>query len=138
MKHIKLWLGCLLLISLFSCDLEDDGISYHFVPLQITSADLPESFDLNGIYEVSVTYLKPNSCVFFEGFDIRREDTTTRNVVAIGSELEDRECAQVIEEETATFNFQVLYTEPYLFRFWTGEDENGVSEYFEITVPVNP
>ena len=138
MKHIRLWLGCLLLIGLFSCELEDDSINYHFVPLQITSADLPESFELNATYEISVTFLKPNSCVFFEGFDIRREDTTTRNVVAIGSELEDRECPQVVEEGTATFNFQVLYTDPYLFRFWTGEDENGVSEYFEITVPVNP
>ncbi len=138
MKHIRLWLGCLLFIGLFSCELEDDGINYHFVPLQITSADLPESFVLNSTYEISVTYLTPNSCVFFEGFDIRKAGTTIRNVVAIGSELEDQECAQVIEEGTATFNFLVLYSEPYVFRFWTGEDENGVSQYFEITVPVNP
>ena len=44
----------------------------------------------------------------------------------------------MVEEVTATFNFLVLYTETYVFRFWTGEDENGVSEYFEVTVPVNP
>jgi len=138
MKQLRVWIGLILLLGLSACNLEDDQVNYHFVPLQITSAELPESFDLNETYEVSVTFIRPNTCVFFEGFDIRKADTTVRNVVAIGSELEDQECAQVVEEVTATFNFLCLYSQPYVFRFWTGEDENGVSEYFEITVPVNP
>ncbi len=138
MKHLRLWLGLVLVLGLTGCDIDNDDVNYHFVPLQITSVDLPESFDLNATYEVSVTFIRPNTCVFFEGFDIRNTDITVRNVVAIGSELEDQECAQVVEEVTATFNFLVLYTDTYVFRFWTGEDEDGVSEYIEITVPVNP
>lgn len=138
MKDIRVWIGLFLLLGLSACKLEDDSISYHFVPLQITGVELPESFDINETYEISVTFIRPNTCVFFEGFDIRREDTTVRNVVAIGSELEDEVCTQVVEEFTNSFNFLVLYNEPYVFRFWTGEDENGNSEYIEITVPVNP
>ena len=138
MKHLRLWLGLVLVLGLTGCDIDNDDVNYHFVPLQITSVDLPESFELNATYEVSVTFIRPNTCVFFEGFDIRNTDITVRNVVAIGSELEDQECAQVVEEVTATFNFLVLYTDTYVFRFWTGEDEDGVSEYIEITVPVNP
>lgn len=138
MKDLRVWLSFLLVLGLFSCNLDDNNSNYHFLPLQITDVGLPESFDLNATYEVSVTFIRPNSCVFFEGFDIRKTGTTVRNVVVVGSELEGQECAQVIEEVTETFNFLVLYTEPYVFRFWAGEDENGVSEYIEITVPVNP
>jgi len=35
------------------------------------------------------------------------------------------------------FNFVVLYEEPYVFRFWQGEDSNGEAQFLEIQVPVN-
>ena len=126
-----------LAFGLSSCKLEDDGVNFRFVPLQIVSADVPESFDLNETYEIRVRYLRPSACVFFEGFDITSEATTTRNVVAIGSDFYEEACTQAVEELEATFNFICLYEEPYLFRFWTGEDENGNQQYLEIEVPVN-
>ncbi len=138
MKQLKVWIGLFLLLGLTACELEDDSIKYHFVPLQITSVDMPDSFTLNETYEISVTFIRPSSCTFFEGFDVRQADTTIRNVVAIGSEIDDQQCAQVVEEVTESFNFLVIYDQDYLFRFWTGEDENGVSEYLEISVPINP
>ena len=137
MKQLKVWIGLFLLLGLTACELEDDSIKYHFVPLQITSVDMPDSFTLNETYQIDVTFIRPSDCTFFEGFDVRQEDITVRNVVAIGSEIDDQQCAQVIEEVTESFNFMVIYDQPYLFRFWTGEDANGVSEYLEITVPVN-
>lgn len=126
-----------LAFSLSSCKLEDDSVNFRFVPLQIVSADVPESFDLNETYEIRVRYLRPSACVFFEGFDITNEALTTRNVVAIGSEFYEEVCTQEVEELEATFNFICLYQETYLFRFWTGEDENGNQQYLEIEVPVN-
>ena len=138
MKQLKVWIGLFLLLGLTACELEDDSIKYHFVPLQITSVDVPDSFTLNETYEISVTFIRPSSCTFFEGFDVRQADTTIRNVVAIGSEIDDQQCTQVVEEVTESFNFLVIYDQDYLFRFWTGEDENGVSEYLEISVPINP
>ncbi|MBT8282107.1 MAG: hypothetical protein KJO86_00090 [Muriicola sp.] len=128
---------CLLALSLQSCKLEDDGVNFNFVPLQIVSAELPESFDLNETYEIRVRYLRPSSCVFFEGFDITKESTTTRNVVAIGTEFLDEPCTQAVEELEASFNFICLYEGTYLFRFWNGEDENGNQQYIEMEVPVN-
>ncbi|MCX2718606.1 hypothetical protein [Lentiprolixibacter aurantiacus] len=137
MKQLYVWIGLFLLLGLSACDLEDDGIKYHFVPLQITSVDVPDSFTLNETYEISATFIRPSNCVFFEGFDVRQLDTTVRNVVVIGSEIDNRECTQVVEEVTETFNFLVIYDQTYVFRFWTGEDENGESQYLEVTVPVN-
>lgn len=128
---------CVVFLGLSSCKLEDDRVNFRFVPLQILSADLPESFELNETYEIRVTYLRPSACVFFEGFDITKEGVTTRNVVAIGTDFYDEVCTLATEELEASFNFICLYDEPYLFRFWTGEDENGNQQYLEVEVPVN-
>ncbi|GGD49449.1 hypothetical protein [Muriicola marianensis] len=128
---------CVVFLGLSSCKLEDDRVNFRFVPLQILSVDLPESFELNETYEIRVTYLRPSACVFFEGFDITKEGVTTRNVVAIGTDFYDEVCTLATEELEASFNFICLYDEPYLFRFWTGEDENGNQQYIEVEVPVN-
>lgn len=127
-------------LSLASCSLDDGDVNFRFVPLQIVSVELPDSFELNETYEVAVTVLRPNGCTNFEGFDISRADTAdtaVRNVVAIGAELDNEQCTQATEEMDTMFSFVVLYTQDYLFRFYTGEDENGVGQYLEVTVPVN-
>ena len=124
--------------TLSSCKLEDDTVAFHFVNLQIVSAELPESFDLYDTYQVKVTYIRPNNCTFFEGFDISKAGATTRNVVAYGSELDHAECAEIAAEVEEYFLFTCNYNYTYTFRFWAGEDENGEAEFIEYEVPVNP
>jgi len=136
MRKALLTVLCIVTLPLASCNLENDNVIFHFVPLQIVSAELPESFTLNQAYQIRVTYIKPNNCTFFDGFEISEPDTTVRNVVAIGSEFEQQQCAEVIEEVETTFSFTVLYSEDYLFRFWTGENADGEQQYLEIEVPV--
>jgi len=128
---------CFLALGLQSCKLEDDRVNFRFVPLQIVSADVPEFFELNETYEIRVRYLRPSGCVFFEGFDITSEATTVRNVVAIGSDFYEESCTLAVEELETSFNFICLYEDTYLFRFWSGEDENGEQQYIEMEVPVN-
>ncbi len=136
-KSLSIFL-CFSVLVLSSCKLEDDRLNFRFIPLQIVSAEVPDSFDLNETYQIYVTYIRPSTCVTYEGFDITDAGRTTRNVVAIGSEFYDEPCTQSIEERETFFNFIVLYDDPYLFRFWTGKDENGNDQYLEIEVPVNP
>lgn len=125
------------LLALSSCSLEDEE-NFHFVALPITSAELPESFTLNETYEIKVKYQRASDCIFFEGFDIVKEDTTTRNVAVIGSEISaSTSCNEILEEVETSFNFIVLYNQTYLFKFYTGRDENDVATYLEIEVPVN-
>ncbi len=138
-KKILYWVLFLAMTPfLSSCDLEDDNVTFHFVKLQVVDAELPEYFELNHTYQVKVTYLRPNNCTFFEGFDITKPATTTRNVVAFGSELDNRSCAQVTDEVVEYFTFVCYYSDPYIFRFWTGEDEDGNGVFLEYEVPVNP
>lgn len=137
-KFILLTLLFVASLSVSSCDLGDDGESYSYVPLKVVSTDLPESFDLNKTYHIKVTYLRPNDCTYFEGFEITKQELTTRNVVPVGAELTDNTgCKDTNDEVDAYFDFIVIYTDTYHFRFYTGEDENGDAQYLEIDVPVN-
>lgn len=141
MKKALLLLLCCASIGLNSCSLDDGEDKFHFVPLQITAAELPESFSLNETYQIRVTYTVPNGCTSFEGFDITESDTydnQIRNVVAFGAERENEQCTQAVEEAETTFSFLCLYSKTYVFRFWTGEDESGASQFFEVEVPVTP
>ena len=74
----------------------------------------------------------------FEGFDISNIDVTSRNIVAIGSELEGEVCNLIAVEAENTFDFTCLYEGSYSFRLWTGEAENGEQQYLEFEVPVVP
>ncbi len=134
----KVLKALLLLLVLNACDIGDDEVNYHFVTLQITDVSMPETFILNETYEIGVTVLVPNGCTEFEGFDITSQGTTVRTVVAIGTQWDDVACTEVISEIETTFDFVCLYPETYLFRFWTGENEQGVPQYLEIEVPVTP
>lgn len=127
----------LTVLTFFGCSL-DDQETFHFVALPITSVQMPESFELNETYEIKVTYNRESDCAYFEGFDVIKEDTTVRNVAAIGSKLSDsNDCQEISQEIETSFNFIVLYDQTYHFKFYSGDDENGVEKFIEIEVPVN-
>ena len=138
MKRLVLILGAIAMcFGLNSCNLDDDGVNFHFAALEVVDVELPESFEFNGRYQITVTYNRPDDCTFFEGFEVSEKDTTVRNVVVVASVITDRECTPQAEEVEATFNFVVLYNETYVFRFWQGEDQNGDPKFLEVEVPVN-
>jgi len=119
-----------------SCS-NDDEPNFHFAALKAINAEVPESFELNERYQITVTYERPDSCTFFEGFDVKSPDTTVREVVVIGSVFTDRACTTAIEEVEVTFDFIVIHDQTYIFRFYEGQDEDGAHQFFEIEVPVN-
>ena len=135
LSFIFLTLG--LLVSVNSCN-KDDGPNFHFEPLSILSAEVPESFELNQTYQITVSYTIPDGCTSFSHPDVTAADTTTRNVVVWGTVRTDQEtCTQNVTEGQTSFNFICKYNEPYVFRFWQGASEDGEQEYFEVVVPVN-
>jgi hypothetical protein len=137
----KLFFICVvsgLLLQTVSCSLNDDSPNFHFKPLQITSAVVPDSFELNETYQITVNYTLPDACTDFGGWDVTKSDTTIRNVVVFGRVRTDQEvCTPLAQEAQASFDFICIYDEPYTFRFWQGEGEDGEQEYFEVIVPVN-
>lgn len=125
-------------LLLGGCSLDDDGQNFHFATLRINNAVLPESFELNETYEILVNYTFTNNCSLFEGFEVTQEDTTVRNVVAIGSVRTDQVgCADQTIEGQASFNFTVIHNQTYTFRFYQGENSDGENLFLEVDVPVN-
>ncbi len=138
MKKVIVLFALFGVCALFSsCDLDDDGQNFQFKTLKVVDAKVPEFFELNQTYDIEVTYIRPNGCTFFEGFDVTRTAETNRDIVAIGSELTgDTACTQALEEVVAILKFNVLFTGEYNFRFYAGTDSNDEATYLEYTIPV--
>ncbi len=121
-----------------SCEIDDDSPNFYFTALTAVEVDVPESFEYGKTFDIEVTFLRPNGCTFFEGFDMSQTAETSRDVVVIGSVLtdENRVCTQAVEEVVATLKFKVIYTDDYTFRFYAGDDADGNATYLEYTVPV--
>lgn len=118
--------------------MDDDATQFYYTSLPINSFSLPESFTLNQVYRIDVTYSLPDTCTTYERFNVLVQDTTVRNVFVTGVRITDLvSCTQAVTQEQASFNFMVKYDQPYTFRFFKGEDIDGEPEFLEVTVPVN-
>lgn len=137
LKSVLIWVVVIGVAPLSSCTLEDNPVDFHFLNLRIVDVEMPESFDIYESYPIKVTYIKPSNCAFFEGFDFTKDKATTINVVAVGSALDDANCAPVEAEVVEYFTFTCNYHDTYTFRFWTGEDGDGNAQFLEYDVPVN-
>jgi hypothetical protein len=134
MKKIVLLL--LILLTLNSCSVGNDGPDYHYEVLPVDSYIVPQSFTLGETYQIKVKYKRPSSCHYFQGFYYEK-DGYTRTIAVQTSVLEDDDCVPLDEEPVeASFNFQCTTTSPYLFKFYKGEDAEGNNIFDEVEIPV--
>ncbi len=136
--YVLLCAGIVAIISV-SCSIDDDQTNFKYATLKTVSANLPDTFELGRVYKIDVKMLRPDDCTYSETFDVRRDFTDSiniRTVAAIGLVLDEAECTVVNDSIQNSFQFEVIYTKPYLFKFYTGDDENGKPEFLEIEVPV--
>lgn len=126
-----------LIISLTSCSLDDNDTNFHYIPLKAINAEFPENFTLGSDYPIKVTYIRPDNCTFFEGFDFKQTGITDREITLIGSVIEEHSCTQEVQELTVLFNFEVIYNKTYTFKIWSGVDEDGKNTFLTYQVPVN-
>ena len=119
-----------------SCSSNDDGPETTFEQLVISEIDFPESFNLGELYEIPVTYQLPDGCTEFYQLNVGSPAQDVREIVAIGTRTDTGGCTQAITEGTETLVFQVLFDQPYTFRFYQGDDNNGDPIITEVEVPV--
>lgn len=138
-KSLSILMLVIASFSFTACSLDDDdNTNFKYVNLKVISAEVPEAFEFGEKYTIFVTYANPNTCTYFEGFDIHKHQLTEREVYPIGTELISNDnCQESTEEVKVSFDFEVIYKEDYLFKFWTGQNADGEDQYIEITVPVN-
>ena len=129
----------ILLLSLvaLSCSLDDENNvieNYHVEILPIESAIVPESFNYGEEHEITVTYLRPNSCHAFNDFYYVK-DNNERTVAIMSTVLDNNQnCLELNDEQQRTFTLEATQTENYVFKFWQGKDDNDQDVYLTYEV----
>jgi|TARA_B110000037_G_scaffold58046_1_gene70829 hypothetical protein len=132
MKHYLLLF--LTVISLFACN-NDDGDNYHFSYVPVVSADVPDAFIYHETYTINVTYELPNGCHSLYNYDyIYDEDS--RIIYPISIVNDEDACTEPLIQGEFSIDVHALQTEPYIFKFWQGKNEEGEDQFLIIEVPV--
>lgn len=132
----KVLILSLILALFWSCSVPENDQDYSFEILSIESVDMPDSFTLGQVYPITVTYLRPSTCHLFKEFYYDK-DNNIRTVAIIDYKFLKTDCEDLDNELVeATFNFQATSNGSYIFKFWQGEDANGIDQYLTIEVPV--
>jgi hypothetical protein len=132
----KILILSFILVLMASCSVDNDTRDFSLEILPIESVDIPDSFTLGEVYPITVSYLKPTNCHLFREFYYTKENNI-RTVAVIDYKYSQSGCEYLDNELVeATFNFQVTSNGSYIFKFWQGEDTNGVDQFLTIEVPV--
>ncbi|UOX35126.1 hypothetical protein LXD69_06330 [Flavobacterium sediminilitoris] len=134
MKRIFFLLSLFLILN--SCSV-DEGERYHLDFLPIEEVDMPDSFQRGEIYNIKVKYKRPTTCYAYNGIYFDRElNTRTFAIQAVVYEKND--CQNIVDPILleAAFNFEVLNSGSYIFKFWQGKDDGGEDVFYEVEIPV--
>ncbi|RTY95960.1 hypothetical protein [Flavobacterium sp. GT3R68] len=124
-------------LALGSCSVGDDTNS-EFVVLPAEGAVMPNKFKVDSVSVITVKYRRPTNCHIFNGFyyDV---NGTTRTVAINAVKLHQNNCQD--DSETlfeVPLNFRPTTDGSYVFKFWIGDDANGMEQYLSYDVEVNP
>lgn len=136
----------LIFTSLFflSCSLDDDGTRIVYEYSEITSADLPESFEKGKTYQIDITYLLPSACHTAAGIEVKRGNSAgdaRRDIYVAGVSTFDANQAECTRDGNNLeienhFSIFIDEDEPYKFYLWIGVDDEMESQYTIVEVPV--
>ncbi len=125
----------IVIATLTSCSIDDDVQSFYLEVLPIESAEMPEQFIYGETHEIFMDYIRPTGCHVFNDF-LYQINGQERTVVIINTVYTDNACEDNPETVTVSFQFNVTSFETYVFKFYQGENEDGVDQYLIMEVPV--
>jgi len=138
MKRIKylLIMFVALAATVSSCNDDNDYHDYHLEYIGVKSADVPDEFIFGRTYRIDVTIELPNSCYFYYNQYDYFYEGTSRLIYPITHVDDGVPCTPNITETTFSIPVQALQYEPYIFKFYQGEDADGQDIFLTIEVPV--
>lgn len=126
-----------LVLIIVSCVEDDSNEDLYFENLPIESISFPNEFELNEVYEIDFTFLRPTSCHGY--YDIVMEAENESRTINVKSLVYKSEtCSELAEDNSSeqSFIFNVIYNQTYVFHVWKGVDANGDDIYEDYQVPV--
>ena len=138
MKNFKYLLIMIVAFTVsVSCSNDDDNYhEYHLEYIGVVSADVPDEFIYGNTYRINVTIELPNSCYYHYGQYDYFYEGTSRLIYPIVHVDDGVPCTLNITETTFSIPVQALQREPYIFKFYQGEDADGQDMFLTIEVPV--
>lgn len=139
MKKVLKYMSVVVMLVLFSACDDDDNYYYHdfhYEYVGVTSADVPDEFTFGNTYQINVTVELPNGCYYFYNQYDYFYEGTARLIYPIAHVDDNVACTENISTATFSIPVTVLQSEPYIFKFYQGEDANGQDIYLTIEVPV--
>jgi hypothetical protein len=140
----KIILLFIVAFALNSCTTEDNTqhVTYELLPIQ--SCQMPYEFVYGQTYELQMFFKKPTSCHFYKGIYFEKQEGNTRIVAIQSGVVESNSCVpyddntnELLTTTSTKCNFKVTGHENYIFKFWTGKNEQGENTYYEVEVPVD-
>lgn len=126
----------LIVFTVFSCALDDEQKSEP-VSLPIESVVIADDWILNEEGIITITYRRPTTCHFFNGFNYQYTTEFTRTVNIEAIKLNENNCEDAsLETYDVDLKFKPTQIGIYHFRFWSGVDENGNYTFLEYDVDV--
>jgi len=115
---------------LISCS-PDDSDEFYLKLLPINTVDMPTAFAKDSITKIPIKYIRPTTCHRFYDFYYDRNDF--KRTVAIYSVFSNADGCQTdnVNLVEVELKFKPAELGTYHFRFWTGDDAQGVSQYIE-------
>lgn len=134
---MKRYLLLFLAIATFiSCDDDDDYHDYHLEYSEVISVNVPDEFEFGRTYRIEMTIELPNSCYFFYNQYDYFYEGTSRLIYPIVHVDDGIACTPNIREVSFSIPVQALQSEPYIFKFYQGEDADGQDIFLTVEVPV--
>uniref|UniRef100_UPI00261C7F63 hypothetical protein n=1 Tax=uncultured Eudoraea sp. TaxID=1035614 RepID=UPI00261C7F63 len=109
---------------------------YHLEYKSVVSAELPDEFIYGRTYRINITIELPDSCYYYYNQYDYFYEGTSRLIYPIVHIDDGVPCTPNITETTFSIPVQALQNEPYVFKFYQGEDTEGQDMFLTIEVPV--
>lgn len=122
-------------LLLFSCSKEEERYASELKP--VFEVDMPTAFAKDSVTEIPIRYKKQSTCHLFDGFYFDREGMT-RTVAIHTIKLNQDNCQSDPDTNVeVNLEFRPVALGTYHFKFWTGENAQGVDEFMEFDAVVN-
>lgn len=126
-----------LVLAFYSCSVPNDEENFRYEVNPVYQVTMPTKFAVDSVTIIPVKYKRPSSCHFFNDFYYNPVDFT--RTVAIGMIVSTSGNCQTdnttIIEVPLKFSPKIIGT--YHFKFWIGNDANGVEQFSEHDVVVD-
>ncbi|WP_124979108.1 hypothetical protein [Nonlabens xiamenensis] len=134
MKVKFIWIGLICGLFLASCSLDNgDTVNINFEVVPVESVEMPATFTFGQTYDIPVTFNR-NECQAFEGFTVESE--LNQRSIGVVVATPEADCGPTDINETRDLRFLVASNGSYVFRFFSGFNQDQEPEYLEYTVIV--